>query len=353
MQNRSIFEWSKATTVAMARKSQFEGRLLAILSQRRERCRMSCLMTGGVVTLICLLFLALAAIRPTATGANASSASETSANSKPNVTEKSLPDMFAATDSEPLNEVESRQEKIPEPTKKDEKESIASDDENLTKQPKNPSQVEPTGEIVPNRNALQNVAPSQPEKVQEQQTITQPGSGNNLFINTKYERKEKSEGQVKSGDFIDEMASVGYANLSVDQLIMLKTYRVTGDFVRGLRALGFDNLTPKTIANLRIYNVTPAYIEAMAAAGYKGLTLKELTNARIYKVTPEYAKGIQAAGYSSLSIGQLINFRIYNVTPELVQSARSRLGDLTPKQMISLKISGVLNKVEDKKKDAK
>jgi hypothetical protein len=64
--------------------------------------------------------------------------------------------------------------------------------------------------------------------------------------------------QVNKGDdFIDEMASVGYTNLSIDELIRLKTAGVSAEYVKSLRALGLVNLTTKELGSLSIHGVTP------------------------------------------------------------------------------------------------
>ncbi|MDQ3713132.1 MAG: M56 family metallopeptidase [Acidobacteriota bacterium] len=359
IQESSIFEWSKTTTVAMARKSQFEGRLLAIINTKSEQCRMSRLMIGSVVAVICVLFISLAVIRPTRINAQKQELSKTTfTDERDKADETFLPDSFPAMneDSSTVRDSEISEREAAGKQKNADISSDKPEERDLTDE-RISEIVEQSIKLASEENVQQNISETIQQKtaspVQTSEAIPPPAPEVNPFVNAEYRQKSESQTQNKSGDFIDEMASVGLTNLSVDELVMMKTHRVTADFIGGLRALGFNNLTPKTITNLRIYNVTPAYIEAMTAAGYKGLTLKDLTNARIYKVTPEYAKAIQDAGYPSLSIGQIINFRIYNVTPELVRSARSRLGDLTPKQMVSLKISGVLNKVEDRKKDKK
>lgn len=355
-EERSIFEWRQTTSVAMARRSQLEGRLLAILREEKKFGAMSRAATAGLAALMCFLLVSLAVVRPTAINAQKSSVSETTSNNRQDVTAAALPDSLSVIGSERENDTTNQNAETDETTSKqdefdvlDKSSEPGNNDERIDRndEQKMPPPVKNNPEQIISEAIQKQIAalPQKPESLPPLMPET------TAFINAEYQQKPQT--QDKSGDFIDEMASVGFTNLSVDELIRLKTHRVTADFVSGLRAFGFNNLTPKTITNLRIYNVTPAYIEAMAAAGYKGLTLKDLTSARIYKVTPEYAKAIREAGYPSLSIGQTINFKIYNVTPELVRSARNRLGDLTPKQMISLKISGVLNRVEDKKKDTK
>lgn len=346
MQDRSVFEWSNTTTVAMARKSQFEGRLLAILSNRSERCPMPRLLTASVMLLIGSLFFSLALIRPIMVNAGNLSASKNEISTEITRAETPPSDVLSETASEKLAGFETLEEKPKKPIEKPEIKTADVVNASLQQPSENPVSDEPKGEISVDPNIKPNDAP-QPEAALGQNSNTSPNLQDDSIVKVQYTAVK----QEKSGDFIDEMASVGFTNLSIDDLIALKTYRVTADFVRGLQALGYSNLTPKTVVNLRIYNVTPAFIEAMAAAGYKGLSLKELTSARIYKATPEYVQAMRAAGYPSLSFSQLIEFKIYNITPELARTARARLGDLTPKQLVSLKISGVFNQSKNKDKE--
>jgi beta-lactamase regulating signal transducer with metallopeptidase domain len=355
-EERSVFHWSQTTNVAMARQSQLENRLLAILSEENRTGAVSRAATLGIAALICVLLVSLAVIRPTAINAQKSPGSEPVSSDPQDRTETPVLDPLPIVGSEQRNNAAVQSSKAEEALKK-QADSVVLDDsseKNIADKPVDKDVEQKTTPRV-NENLAQNISETAEPRIaatlQTPEVVQPPAPEVSPFINAGYRQESNSQTQKESGDFIDEMASVGLTNLSVDELIMLKTHRVTAAFVRGLRAGGFSNLTPKAITNLRIYNVTPAYIEAMAAVGYKGLTLKELTNARIYKVTPEFAKEIQIAGYPSVSIGQLIQLRIYNITPELVRSARSRLGDLTPKQIVSLKISGVMNVSKDENKD--
>ena len=93
-----------------------------------------------------------------------------------------------------------------------------------------------------------------------------------------------------SGDFIDEMASVGYTNLSIGELVRLREADVTADYVRKLRRAGYEHLSVKQLAQLGLFGVTPAYIAMMRSAGHSDLTPAELVRMRAEGVTPEQVK---------------------------------------------------------------
>jgi beta-lactamase regulating signal transducer with metallopeptidase domain len=357
-EERSIFEWSQTSSVAMARQSQLEGRLLAILREENKFGAASRAATAGLVALVCFLLVSLAVVRPTAINAQKSSTSEAASSEEKDKTEMSTLDSLLEVGLKSESDTVFQSSATDKAVIKQVGDHISNG--NLTEQAVNDKQIDNNVEPSMKPNSKDDFGNIISETVEQQiaQSIPTPeliplpaNVEANPFNNAEYRQESKPQIQEKSGDFIDEMASVGFTNLSVDDLIMLKTHRVTSDFVKGLRAQGFNNLTPKMVADFRIFNITRAYVDALSAAGYKGVTLEELTDARFNKVTPEFIKEIQNAGYGSLSIGQMIEFKFHRITPEFVRSARSRLGDLTPKQLVSLKISGGLNAVKDKKRD--
>ena len=100
----------------------------------------------------------------------------------------------------------------------------------------------------------------------------------------------KSPSRDASGDFIDEMASVGYTNLSIGELVRLREADVTADYVRKLRRAGYGHLSVKQLAQLGLFDVTPEYIAKMRSAGHSDLTPAELVRMRAEGVSPEQVK---------------------------------------------------------------
>ncbi len=370
MQERSVFSWSQTASVAIARRSQLEGRLLAILSKENEHRAVSRAAAAGLVALVCVLLVSLAVVRPTVSNAqNARSTKETPAAGK------SLPDTAtheawhaAISQTEEADEAADAQESAgvfiaPEqaegPTDVDAEESV--------EPPSEPS-VEPDAEQL----AAQPAPPVSPLPLAVGPMRPLP------FVGIQFGHESKNSAQDKSGDFIDEMASVGLTNLSVDELIALKSSGVTADYVKGLRALGFNNLTHRELISVANNDVTPDYIKSIRAAGYSELALKELLTFRIHDVTPEYIKALKDAGYANLPAQQLIQFavhevspafiaamralglsnlpprdlvalRVHDITPEFIRKARGKLGELSLQQLVALKNSGVLEEDDDEK----
>lgn len=382
LQEHSVFQWSQTATVAMARRSQLEGRLLAILSTEGKRRAMSQLMTACIAALMFVLFLALAVVRPTISHAQNPHVSETAFNEKTSAAKSSSSSLFLPAFSE--LEGEAKLQRAQAQASNGPQGNNAHADDNLHRQILNGVQlthdVEQYLKTADGRD-VESVAaantPQQPGIFPKIESFPIPGptveNGPPAipFIKAKYQQERKAEAQGNSEDFIDEMASVGYVNLSIDELVRLKESGVTASYVKSLRALGLNNLTTKELAGMSVNEVTPAFIEAIRNAGYKDLTAKELTTFSVHGITPEFINSLRKVGYGNLSARQLIEFavqevtpefinsmravgfgnlsarelvtlRVHDITPEFVTAARKRLGDLTIKQIIALKVEGLI-----------
>jgi beta-lactamase regulating signal transducer with metallopeptidase domain len=386
MQERSIFKWSQTTSVAMARRSQLEGRLLAILSKEKKRGAMSRAVAMGLVASICILLITLAAIRPTIIHAqNPQSSNNASLDEKDNSL-RALPDSFVSVGARRGVDTATPDAEAREAGSKQEDSAAAVDAaqgqvlNNVQIGKEVGENIQGDVERIVEQEAAEVVTHQSATIVQRLEVKPLIREETTPFINAGHRQDSKAQTQGRSGDFIDEMASVGYTNLSIDELIRLKSSGVNADYVRSLRSLGFATLTLKDIASMSIHGVTAAYIQAIRAAGYNDLSTKELTNFRIHDITPEYIKTLRDAGYGNLTAKQLIEFavhgvtpafisgirgvgynnlppkelvslRVFHVTPEFIRKARSRLGELTIKQIISLKNIGILEDEKGKEKN--
>lgn len=374
LQEHSIFQWSQTTTVAMARRSQLEGRLLAILSKEGKRRAMSQVMTASVTALMLGLFLLLAIVRPTTGSAQHPQAPATTLNEQMNAAGQSsfgVPLTTASelkADSITQGATKPQREGMPQVTDADDSQlkvpNGAEFNPEVAQRVKSVVVENVESKLVENPQRLENFP--EPETMLETRLPVIP------LIKAKYQQESVPEAQAKSGDFIDEMASVGYVNLSIKELVELKVSGVNAEFVKGLRVLGINNLTTKELAGMHIHQVTPAFIEVIRNAGYKELTVKELLSFRIHgittefinklrtagydnllarqliefavqRVTPEFISSMRAAGYANLSPKELIALRVHDITPEYVRSIRKRLGDLTIKQIIAIKVAGIVD----------
>jgi beta-lactamase regulating signal transducer with metallopeptidase domain len=377
VQERSVFRWSQTASVAMARRSQLEGRLVAILSKENKHGAVSRAAAAGLVALVCVLLVSLAVVRPTASNAQHTRVSKETPEGWMSVAGKSLPDTAAGeTGRTATSQTAAAGEAARAPESTDV--VIAQPQEQGPAGVRVEEGVEPSLEMNVEPDAVQVATQPAPP------TLPLPVAGGPIrpgafpFAGVQFGHESKTSNQEGSGDFIDEMASVGYTGLSVEELVRLKSADVTADYVKSLRALGFTNLTTRELVSLANNEVTSDYIKSIRAAGYNDLSLKELATFRIHDITPEYIKTLKDAGYGNLEARQLIQFavhevtpafiaamraagysnlsprdlvalRVHEITPEFIRKARGKLGELSLQQLVSLKNSGVLGEDDDEK----
>src|SRR5438552_4063315 len=144
----------------------------------------------------------------------------------------------------------------------------------------------------------------------------------------------QEQSSVKSS-YIEEMKSVGFDHLDVDELVSLKIQGVTAEYVKQIRAAGF-NPGVEEIVGMKIQGVTPEYIKEMRDLGFQP-DAEQIVRMKIQGVTPEYVKALAAEGYK-LNAEQVTGAKIMGITPEFIQKAKSHgFKDLTMDKLFQLK----------------
>jgi beta-lactamase regulating signal transducer with metallopeptidase domain len=168
--------------------------------------------------------------------------------------------------------------------------------------------------------------------------------------------------------FIDQMKSVGFDNLDVDDLIGLRVHDVTPEWVRAMRTTGFEinpeqaiamksqDVTPEFVAQMRalgfkpdadeivamkVHDISPEFVKAMRDMGMSP-DADQIIALKVHDVTPEFRRSMEAAGYK-LDTDDLIAAKVMDVTPEFIASVRAHgFKNLSMEQLIQLKNADVL-----------
>lgn len=147
-------------------------------------------------------------------------------------------------------------------------------------------------------------------------------------------------------EFVREMKAQGLGNLSDDDLVAARVHGVTPQFARDSRALLKEKLDMDELVAMRVHNVTPALIGEFENIGFKNLTVDDMVAARVHGVTPDFARSIRALGFSNVSLDELVGLRVHGITVDFVKKVRARgFDDLTVDQLMSLKN---MNLIKDK-----
>ena len=146
---------------------------------------------------------------------------------------------------------------------------------------------------------------------------------------------------ANSPAYIDELASAGYTDLTVDQLVELRSLGVTAEYIRGLQTAGFEHPTVRELVQLRSLGVQPDFVRAMRQH-FGSVDVEQLCRLKALGVTPEYADQMLRA-YPNLSVDDVARLRALGIDEAFVERANAHgFRNLSVEQLIRLKISGIL-----------
>jgi beta-lactamase regulating signal transducer with metallopeptidase domain/uncharacterized protein YnzC (UPF0291/DUF896 family) len=180
------------------------------------------------------------------------------------------------------------------------------------------------------------------------------------------QNSERTTASSSATSYIDAMKAAGLKELTVDQLIALKTQDVTPEYVKELHDQG---LSPdaNTLIAMRVQDITPEYVRGLHDAGLNpdqnqliGLkvqgadgayyrAMKEaglqpdvntLIGMKVQDVTPEYVREIRAAGLA-VSANQVIGLKVQDVTPAYLKAMHDLGIELRTDEVIGMKVQDV------------
>jgi beta-lactamase regulating signal transducer with metallopeptidase domain len=154
------------------------------------------------------------------------------------------------------------------------------------------------------------------------------------------ESSSERDQSTATGSYLGELESLGYKDMSADQVIALKIQGVTPQYIRDMRAAGLKPDLNDLIA-MKIQGVTPAYVREVHAKGLQPSS-QELVAMRIQGVTPAYIDKFKGKGLNDASIDQLIALRVQNVDPaEAAEYKQLGMGDVSLNNLIALHVQNV------------
>jgi bla regulator protein blaR1 len=176
----------------------------------------------------------------------------------------------------------------------------------------------------------------------ESQVESPAATETNATAETPAPAQAEQQSEQSASDFINSLAAEGYAHVSVDDVIALRTQGVTSEFIREMNALFNQKLPLDTLTAFRIHGVTPQFVNEMKAAGLGNLSADDFVAFRIHGVTPEFISEWKAAGYDHLSGDDLVAFRIHDVTLAFVQEMNGLgFNHPSPDDLVAFRIHGV------------
>lgn len=144
------------------------------------------------------------------------------------------------------------------------------------------------------------------------------------------------------GDFLDALASAGYKNLSVDDLVRLKNVGVDGELIDAAVRYSGSRPSVETLVRMASVGVDADYLNHLQSSGYPRMSLEDVIRMRSVGVDPEYIRDMNAALHSKPTIEQLTQMRALGVDADYIRSfAKLGYDKLSPNDLMRLRAVGV------------
>ena len=110
----------------------------------------------------------------------------------------------------------------------------------------------------------------------------------------------------------EKLHAEGGGRTSLKELVRYKIFRVTPEFAAEMKAAGFGELSPDKLVALRIQNVTPEYARSMRQK-FPQVTADQLIQMKIFRIDDDFIATAKTHGFDSLSLEKLIRLRMSGV----------------------------------------
>jgi beta-lactamase regulating signal transducer with metallopeptidase domain len=143
-------------------------------------------------------------------------------------------------------------------------------------------------------------------------------------------------------EFVKQARGWANGNPSIEELVELKSIGMSAEFINGMKQAGYNNLTIKQLVELKAVGVNPEFVQSMRRAGFDKLTPDELTELKSMGVNEAFVKEAQGWGFGKLSKDDLVEIKAMGISPEYARSMKALgLDNLSLKQLVEVKAVGV------------
>ncbi len=136
----------------------------------------------------------------------------------------------------------------------------------------------------------------------------------------------------------DDLRSVGFGDLDVDDLFKAAIFKVDSKFMAEMKATGFPNLTMEDLVKARIFKINADFVRKVNDMGFGTKDFEHLVKYSIFKVTPEFLAELKSAGFDNLSAEEVVKFRIFKIDGDFIRRAKAEDPNVTVEDMVKMKI---------------
>ena len=124
-------------------------------------------------------------------------------------------------------------------------------------------------------------------------------------------------------EYVKELKGMGIEPTSFHDLTSYKIFNVTPEFVAAMKAAGFSSIPPKKLVALRVQGVTPEFIQTTKRQ-FPDVTLDQLVQLRIFRIDDAFVASAKSHGFDNLTIEKLVKLRISGILDDDNQRSEKR-----------------------------
>jgi hypothetical protein len=124
-------------------------------------------------------------------------------------------------------------------------------------------------------------------------------------------------------EYVKELKGMGIEPTGLQDLTSYKIFKVTPEFIAGMKAAGFSAIPTKKLVELRVHNITPEFARATKQQ-YPDITLDQLVQLRIFRIDDAFIASAKSHGFDHLTIEKLVKLRISGLLDDDNQRSEKR-----------------------------
>lgn len=121
----------------------------------------------------------------------------------------------------------------------------------------------------------------------------------------------------------DDLSSLGFGKLNVDDLFKAAIFKIDSTFAREMKASGFADLGMEELVKARIFKIDPAFVRQVSQMGFEKEPFESLVKMQIFKVTPEFISEVRNEGLSNLQVEDIVKLRIFKIDGQFIREAKA------------------------------
>lgn len=136
----------------------------------------------------------------------------------------------------------------------------------------------------------------------------------------------------------DDLSSLGFGKLNVDDLFKAAIFKIDSTFAREMKASGFENLGMEELVKARIFKIDASFVRQVSQLGFQKEPFESLVKMQIFKVTPEFITEVRNEGLTDVQVEDLVKLRIFNIDAPYIREAKADGVALEVEKLVQRKI---------------